>query len=163
MDRATENIKLVLGSGSDEIKLYLVIGDGYLSAETTDGRDTESLVTIRELMDLVTLALAYGVPLQAICGCLKYHMDGRGENRITNTPYVSAASSVPDLIGRYLENRIIKEPMIKRILRQGLDYSCTCRRDPKTSVGPDGRKYMDWTTEELQKKLRSLETEERTK
>lgn len=147
-EQPTNSVKLKLGA-KDVIKFYLVHSDGYLSAETTDPRDADALVTIRELMDLATLALAYGVPLRAICHCLKYHMDGRGEHRRTNTPYAPSASSVPDLIGRYLENRFVKVPIIKRILQHGLDYQVKSRIDPVRAVAPDRRLFIDWSVDDL--------------
>jgi hypothetical protein len=140
-ERTTKNIKLILGKNKDKIKFYLVHDNGYLSAETTDHRDADALVNIRQLMDMATLCLSYGAPLKAVCKLLNYHKDGRGEMRRTNTKYVPHASSVSDLIGRYLENRYIKCPIIKRILTNGID--------PARALDSKGRRYIDWSVEDL--------------
>ena len=150
-EQQTENVRLILGTGDkleNPVVFYLIIGFGYLSVETMDARDADALVTVRELMAVCTLALKNGVSLQNICDALKYHQDGRGELRPTNTPYVPAASSVPDLIGRYLENRLIKMPIIKRILARGIN--------PCIALDKDGRLYLDWPVEKLREESKKI-------
>lgn len=141
----TELVKLTLGKGKSTITVHLEIGLGddglpnHLSAGILDsGQKFGS--RIRQLMAAYTMARKHGATLEEICGELKYHKDGA--LRCTSSPYVPMASSIPDMIGRYLENRYLKMPLIRRILSHGIN--------PFIATGKDGVLYLNWKLEDLE-------------
>ena len=145
MEIATENHKLKFGTGDSAVNVHLILGLDvvYLSATTLDA---EINFYLHPLVDMAMLAIDSGADISRVCEILKYHIDGQ-EPQKTSSEYVPSATSVPDMIGRYIENRYIKCPIIKRMLANGIN--------PAIALDEHGRRYIDWSVEDL----REMESE----
>ena len=97
-------------------------------------REDDKIYSI--LLDLATAAIGYGMPVEAVCGELQFHEFGIGGP--TNNPRIPIAKSIPDYIGRYVE-QLVKLPLVERLC--GLRFST--KLDPWAAVDENGVLLMD--------------------
>jgi hypothetical protein len=134
----TKTQKLKLGTGKNAVNVHLTVGNNliYMSASTNDA---DVNFYLHPLVDMAMLCIENGASINDVCERLKYHKDRDPVK--TSSKYVPSATSVPDMIGRYIENRYIKCPIIKRILANGIE--------PARALDKTGRLYIDWSVEDL--------------
>jgi len=129
------NHKFTIGG----LDFYLVIGvdddaGGICHLSLHHNREDDKIYSI--LLDLATAAIGYGMPVEAICGELMYHEFGLGGP--TNNPRIPMARSVPDYIGRYIE-QLVKLQLVERLC--SMQFST--KLDPWAAVDADGVLLMD--------------------